>query len=124
MSDRPLFPAQPERGWGQVLSLYFKDEGRWDTVMNELRPGDCVIIQFGHNDQKSHDPNRFTEPFGTYKANLERYVRETRALGSCAGIGPVVAVVANDAGFRTVPFNLNKATTGCGYGWMVIISLS
>ena len=52
MADKPLFPAQPERGWGQLLPLYFKDEvrvknlakngrssksfrdeGLWDTVM-------------------------------------------------------------------------------------------
>ncbi len=100
MSDKPLFPAQPERGWGQLLPLYFKHdvhirnlarngrssksfraEGRWDIVMNDLRPGDFVIIQFGHNDQKSHDPKRYTEAFGSFKENLARYVRETRSKG-------------------------------------------
>jgi lysophospholipase L1-like esterase len=100
MSDKPLFPAQPERGWGQVLPLYFKDdarvrnlarngrssksfraEGRWETVMKALRPGDFVIIQFGHNDQKVHDPGRYTEAFGSYKENLARYVREARSIG-------------------------------------------
>jgi lysophospholipase L1-like esterase len=100
MSDKPLFPAQPERGWGQLLSMYFKDdvrvrnlarngrssksfrsEGRWDTVMKELQPGDFVIIQFGHNDQKSHDPSRYTEAFGSFKENLARYVREARSIG-------------------------------------------
>lgn len=28
----------------------FLDEGRWDKVYNALRPGDYVIMQFGHND--------------------------------------------------------------------------
>ena len=28
----------------------FLDEGRWDKVYNALRPGDYVLIQFGHND--------------------------------------------------------------------------
>lgn len=28
----------------------FLDEGRWDKVYNALRPGDFVLIQFGHND--------------------------------------------------------------------------
>ncbi len=28
----------------------FLDEGRWDKVYNTLRPGDFVLIQFGHND--------------------------------------------------------------------------
>ena len=100
MSDKPLFPAQPDRGWGQLLPLYFKadvrvrnlarngrssksfrDEGRWDTVMQELRPGDFVIIQFSHNDQKAYDPKRYTDAFGSFKANLERYVREVRSVG-------------------------------------------
>lgn len=57
-------------GWGQVIdklfdtsrldienhaiggrsSRTFLTEGRWDRVMERLRPGDYVIIQFGHND--------------------------------------------------------------------------
>lgn len=57
-------------GWGQVISKYFNpkkisvdnhakagrsartflDEGRWNVVYDELRPGDYVLIQFGHND--------------------------------------------------------------------------
>ena len=28
----------------------FLDEGRWDKIYNALRPGDFVLIQFGHND--------------------------------------------------------------------------
>ena len=97
MANKPLVPAQPERGWGQLLPLYFKeevhienlavngrssksfrDEGRWQPVLARLRPGDFVIIQFGHNDEKKADPKRFTEPFGSFKENLARYVRETR----------------------------------------------
>jgi lysophospholipase L1-like esterase len=97
MADKPLTPPNPERGWGQLLPLYFKDgvrvenhavngrssksfldEGRWQAVVDRIKPGDCVIIQFGHNDEKKQDPKRFTEPFGAFKENLERYVRETR----------------------------------------------
>ncbi len=97
MANKPLSPAQPERGWGQLLPLYFqagvrienlavngrssknfRDEGRWQPVMDQLRPGDFVIIQFGHNDEKKADPKRFTEPFGSFKENLARYIRETR----------------------------------------------
>ena len=57
-------------GWGSVLETVFDpsritlvnagkagrsartflDEGRWDRVYNSLRPGDFVVIQFGHND--------------------------------------------------------------------------
>lgn len=100
MADKPLAPAQPERGWGQLLPLYFKDavsienhavngrssksfrdEGRWEPVLNRIKPGDYVIIQFGHNDEKKQDPTRYTEPFGSFKENLERYVREAREKG-------------------------------------------
>ncbi len=98
MADKPLIPANPERGWGQLLPMYFRnglrvenhavngrssksflDQGRWATVTNRLKPGDFVIIQFGHNDEKKNDPQRYTEPFGSFKTNLELFVRETRA---------------------------------------------
>jgi len=97
MADKPLIPANPERGWGQLLPLYFQsgvrvenhavngrssksfiDEKRWATITNRLKPGDYVIIQFGHNDEKQNDPNRYTEPFGSFKTNLARFVGETR----------------------------------------------
>jgi lysophospholipase L1-like esterase len=98
MADKPVIPANPERGWGQLLPLYFQDgvrienhavngrstksfidQNRWQTVTNRLRPGDYVIIQFGHNDEKIKDPRRYTEPFGGFKTNLARFIRESRA---------------------------------------------
>ena len=98
MSDKPVIPAYPERGWGQMLPMYFKtevrianharngrssksfrDEGRWSSVLALMKPGDYVIIQFGHNDEKKGDAARFTEPFGEFKQNLKRYVHEARA---------------------------------------------
>ncbi|HLP77885.1 MAG TPA: rhamnogalacturonan acetylesterase [Candidatus Paceibacterota bacterium] len=98
MANKSLSPAQPERGWGQLLPQYFKpeirvenlamngrssksfrDEGRWEPVQKNLKPGDYVIIQFGHNDEKE-DPKRHTDAFGSFKQNLERYIRETREL--------------------------------------------
>lgn len=97
MADKPDL-AHPERGWGQLFrelvrpslrldnravngrsTRSFRDEGRWDELLESLSPGDWVVIQFGHNDQKSHDPARFTDPDGEYRANLLRFVRETRA---------------------------------------------
>lgn len=97
MANKPVIPANPERGWGQMLHMYFKDtvrvenyaqngrssktfiaEGRWDKVVAALKPGDFVIIQFGHNDEKTNDVNRGTSPFGEYTTNLVRFIRETR----------------------------------------------
>lgn len=101
MSDKPGTPAEnPERGWGQLLPTFFTaevefynhavngrstksfiGEGRWEEVLNELRSGDYAIIQFGHNDQKEKDPSRYTNPWSTYRRNLEKFVLETRAKG-------------------------------------------
>ncbi|MGO8836599.1 MAG: rhamnogalacturonan acetylesterase [Limisphaerales bacterium] len=99
MADKPVIPANPERGWGQILPMYFQDnvrienhavngrssksfidQDRWATVTNRLRPGDYVIIQFGHNDEKKNDATRYTEPFGSFKANLARFIRDSRVL--------------------------------------------
>jgi pectin methylesterase-like acyl-CoA thioesterase/lysophospholipase L1-like esterase len=99
MADKPNL-AHPERGWGQLFrelvlpplrfenravngrsTKSFRDEGRWDAIVEALSPGDWVVIQFGHNDEKAADPARFTEPEGAFRANLERFVRETRARG-------------------------------------------
>lgn len=91
----------PRRGWAMALSAYLNDnaevrneaasgrssksfisEGRWGKVKNEIQKGDFLIIQFGHNDEKSDDPKRFTEPFGEYKENLIKFVKESEALGA------------------------------------------
>ncbi|TAK98916.1 MAG: rhamnogalacturonan acetylesterase [Verrucomicrobia bacterium] len=101
MANKPLRPAYPERGWGQMLQMYFTpevrvenhavngrssksfiSEGRWETVRKKLSPGDFVIIQFGHNDEKTNSVERYTAPYGEYTTNLVRFIRETRAAGA------------------------------------------
>jgi pectinesterase len=62
----------------------FVAEGRWRKCL-ELKP-DYVLIQFGHNDQPGHGPDRETDPKTSYRKNMERYVKEARA----AGIRPVL----------------------------------
>ena len=57
----------------------FVAEGRWKQTL-ELKP-DYVLIQFGHNDQPGHGPERETDPKTTYRVNMERYVDEARAVG-------------------------------------------
>lgn len=101
MADKDTV-GNPERGWGQALPLYFDtnkvrienhakngrstksfiDEGRWDAVVSKLKKGDYVFIQFGHNDEKQQSVERYTDPHGAYKANLTRFVNETRAKGA------------------------------------------
>jgi lysophospholipase L1-like esterase len=110
MADKPLIPANPERGWGQMLPMYFKDEvriknhavngrssksfldeGRWEPVLNQFKPGDYVIIEFGHNDEKKNDPRRYTEPFGGFKTDLVMFIRDARAHGATPILATPVA---------------------------------
>jgi lysophospholipase L1-like esterase len=99
MADKPLI-GNPERGWGMAFPLFLKDgtrvenharngrstksfirEGRWDSVARSLAPGDFVLIQFGHNDAKESDTNRYAAPRADYRNNLLRFERETREKG-------------------------------------------
>jgi lysophospholipase L1-like esterase len=101
MSNKENPDKNPEHGWGQVLGQFmtngieiqnhamngrssksFRTEGRWATVEKQLKKGDYVIIQFGHNDQKVKDSTKFTNPYTQYRANLERYVNEARTKGA------------------------------------------
>jgi lysophospholipase L1-like esterase len=110
MADKPVDPPNPEHGWGQMLPLLFPapgriqnhavngrstksfiDEGRWQKVSDALRPGDCVIIQFGHNDEKTEDPARYAAPDDGYRANLTRFIQETRAKGAIPILATPVA---------------------------------
>lgn len=96
MANKPL--SLPERGWGMALGAFFKDgvtvenhavngrstrsfidEGRWEKVRTALTPGDVVIIQFAHNDEKKEDPVRYTNPATTFRDNLRRFIADTRA---------------------------------------------
>lgn len=99
-AKKDLSKGSPERGWGMALQQYFDstcvvvdnhavngrssksfiDEGRWDKVLALIKPGDYVIIQFGHNDEKAQ-PERHTDPGSTFDYNLARYIRETREHG-------------------------------------------
>ena len=99
MANKDISDDKQERGWGMMLCNYFDDgivvdnhavngrssksfidEGRWTTVYNKIKPGDYVIIQFGHNDEKA-DKQRHTEPGSTFDENLRKFVRETRKKG-------------------------------------------
>ncbi|WP_426446827.1 rhamnogalacturonan acetylesterase [Paenibacillus sp. S-38] len=86
----------PYAGWGMMLSTYFKsgvavanyaksgrssksfhDEGRLAPVLEAMKPHDYLLIQFGHNDQKT-DAERHTDPATTYKEWLKVYIDAAR----------------------------------------------
>lgn len=98
-AEKSNFKDSPERGWGMVLQGCFDDdiivdnhavngrssksfinEGRWQKVLDRIKPGDYVLIQFGHNDEKPAE-SRHTDPGTTFDANLARFVNETREKG-------------------------------------------
>ncbi|MFJ9112432.1 rhamnogalacturonan acetylesterase [Streptomyces sp. NPDC102283] len=89
--------AAPETGWGMALPFFLADrlrvanhavngrsskslldEGRLASLLNGVRPGDLVLVQFGHNDQKTGDPARGTDPYTTYQQYLRQYVKGAR----------------------------------------------
>ena len=100
MANKSITGGKPERGWGHVLGGFFTediivdnhavngrssksfiDEGRWDKLLSRIKPGDYVVIQFGHNDEKPK-ADRHTDPGTTFDANLERFVNESRERGA------------------------------------------
>ncbi|HPG08587.1 MAG TPA: rhamnogalacturonan acetylesterase [Saprospiraceae bacterium] len=122
MADKPGTPEEnPERGWGQLFKTFFDnrvqvenhavngrssksflDEGRWDDIVRDLRPGDYVFIQFGHNDEKEQDPARYTNPYTGYRFNLVKFVKDTRMKGANPVLlSPIVRRHFNDQGTLT-----------------------
>lgn len=92
--------AFPEMGWGVPFVTFFNaqvrvenhakngrstksfiEEGRWEAVMNTLKAGDYVFIQFGHNDEVPSKVGRYTTPV-EYKANLIKYIRDAQSKGA------------------------------------------
>lgn len=88
--------AWPETGWGVPFAHFFDSsvtvsnharngrstrtfmtEGLWQKVIDNVQPGDYVFIQFGHNDEVPTKASA-TKP-EEFKANLERYIRETKS---------------------------------------------
>jgi|SRR5688572_5759731 len=95
-----LREKRPETGWGEMLGQHFKDgtvrienramngrstktfisEGRWQKIIDDVKKGDLVFVQFGHNDESKDKGERYTPP-EDYKRNLIRFVNEVRAKG-------------------------------------------
>lgn len=55
----------------------FRDEGRWDSLLVDVKANDWVVIQFSHNDT-STKPERHASP-EDFKTNLIRFCEEVRA---------------------------------------------
>lgn len=88
---------EPWNSWGQMLPRFFRpgvavanhaesgesirsslSAGRFEKVFGLLKPGDWLILQFGHNDMKDQRP----DALDTYRENLTRIITRARARGA------------------------------------------
>jgi lysophospholipase L1-like esterase len=100
--------------WGQLLTRFFKpgvavsnhaqsgetlksfaNALRLDKILSQMKKGDYLFIQFGHNDSKDSWPQTYVEPETTYKAYLKVYIVEARLRGATP-----VLVTPMDRGVR------------------------
>ena len=101
MADKDLSYENPERGWGQRLKSHvdtnvivanYAQNGRstksvqtlgiWDRVKTDLKAGEYLFIQFGHNDSKESDTTRYAAPFGAYQDNIRLFVDHALSVGA------------------------------------------
>jgi lysophospholipase L1-like esterase len=106
-------PAEPYNSWGQMLPRFFKpgiavanhgESGetyrdsigrrRLDKILSLMKPGDMLVMQFGHNDQKQIKAGK-GGPFTTYKAEIKTHVDAVRARGGL----PVIVSPMERRGF-------------------------
>jgi lysophospholipase L1-like esterase len=50
---------------------------RFEKIFNLMKPGNWLLVQFGHNDMKDRVP----DALATYRANLKSILARTRAKG-------------------------------------------
>lgn len=92
-AEYPYAPQTSYAGWGQMLPYFikgtltvsnhshsglttesFRSEGHAKIPMERCKPGDYMLFQFGHNDQKlAH-----LKAYEGYLSNLEGYISECR----------------------------------------------
>lgn len=100
MADKSIVGGNPERGWGMVFENFWDDavrvvnyakngrstksvidEGIWDDVKANMRPGDYLFIEFGHNDEKVDKPAVGAPAWGAYQDNLRLFIKTAREMG-------------------------------------------
>ncbi|HEX4794125.1 MAG TPA: rhamnogalacturonan acetylesterase [Humisphaera sp.] len=89
-------PSEPYNSWGQMITRFFKPtiavanhaesgesvagalaKGRLDKIWSQMKSGDTLFLQFGHNDMKSTAPDALER----YTNDLRKVVDQTRAHG-------------------------------------------
>lgn len=91
-------PGEPYASWGQMITRFFGDKiavanhaesgeslksslaaKRLDKVLSLMKPGDFLLIQYGHNDMKERGEG--VGAFTSYRASLKHFVDEARKKG-------------------------------------------
>ncbi|OMG00993.1 SGNH/GDSL hydrolase family protein [Paenibacillus sp. FSL R7-0337] len=111
----------PQEGWGQQFGNYFSSgvtiqndaiggrssksfmvDGRLDSILQQIRPGDYFFISFGHNDASVGIPDRYASP-ADYAAYLTRYVNGAKQRGAT----PVLLTPVGRRDFNTITQEFN-----------------
>ncbi|CAN7327783.1 rhamnogalacturonan acetylesterase [Pseudoduganella sp. LjRoot289] len=120
-------PNEPYASWGQMLPRFLKpgiavanhgesgetyrdslSRRRLDKVLSAMRPGDTVLMQFGHNDQKQIKEGK-GGPFTTYQAEIKQHVDGVRAHGGVPVVISSMERRAFDAGGKVIPSLIDYA---------------
>lgn len=103
----------PQQGWGYYLQNYFNEnvtvanhslagrstkkfynEGRWDTIVNSLKKGDYVMIQFAINDAGKQNEDRYAPTCGNVDnpstGSYEWYMTEFIKTAKNKGATPIL----------------------------------
>jgi lysophospholipase L1-like esterase len=92
---------EPYGSWGQMLPRFFKptvaianhaESGetlksfitgrRLDKIVGQIKAGDWLFIQFGHNDSQRSWPHTYVDPASTYREYLRAYIAEAKSRGA------------------------------------------
>lgn len=111
----------PQEGWGQQFGRYFANgvvvqndaiggrssksfmvDGRLDSILQRIKPGDYFFISFGHNDASIGIPDRYASP-ADYKTYLARYINGARQRGA----EPVLLTPVGRRDFNTITQEFN-----------------
>ena len=94
-------PREPTTSWGQMLPRFFGPEVaianhaesgetiksfitalRLDKILSQIKQGDYLFIQFGHNDMKENWPQTYVQPFTTHRQYLKVLIGEAKRRGA------------------------------------------
>lgn len=86
------------RAIGGRSSRSFIEEGKLDDLLEDVKPGDYLLVQWGHNDATSSRPNRYVSPedFGKW---IQYYIEGAKQRGAaCILVTPAARYSYNADG--------------------------